>query len=72
MQKIFYVEDDENIRDLVLYALKSSGFDGRGFENGSAFFDIVTKEIPDLVLLDIMLPDEDGLAVLKSLRRMPG
>ncbi len=69
MQKIFYVEDDENIRDLVLYALKSSGFDGRGFENGSAFFDIVTKEIPDLVLLDIMLPDEDGLAVLKSLRQ---
>lgn len=69
MQTIFYIEDDENIRELVLYALKSAGFASRGFENSRAFFDTVTEEMPDLVLLDVMLPDEDGVTVLKKLRR---
>jgi len=69
MKKVFYVEDDENIREIVLYALKSGSFDGRGFENSSAFFEAAKKEMPDLVLLDIMLPDEDGLAILKKIRK---
>src|SRR5690554_1344307 len=69
MQKIFYVEDDENIRELVLYALKSSGFNAEGFENSRSFFDALAEETPDLVLLDIMLPDEDGIGVLKQLKQ---
>ena len=69
MKKIFYVEDDENIRDLVIYALKSSGFESSGFEDSRAFFDAVKEEPPDLLLLDVMLPDEDGIAILKKLRQ---
>ena len=56
MEKIYCVEDDENIRELVLYALGSSGFQGKGFPDGQSFREAVAKELPDLVLLDIMLP----------------
>ncbi len=68
MIKIFVVEDDENIRELVLYALNGSGFEAVGFENGTELFEELSKNMPSLVLLDIMLPLEDGLSILKKLR----
>lgn len=68
MPKVFIVEDDENIRELVLYALKSSGFEAFGFENGRDFFGKMEIERPDLVILDIMLPGEDGISILKKIR----
>lgn len=68
---IFLVEDDDNIRELVIYTLQSVGFQARGFENGKAFFDTLSTEKPRLILLDIMLPDEDGLKILKKLRANP-
>ncbi|MDF2535744.1 MAG: DNA-binding response regulator [Bacillales bacterium] len=68
MPKIFIVEDDENIRELVLYALKSVDFEAFGFENGKDFFQKMENEIPDLVILDIMLPGEDGISILKQIR----
>jgi two-component system alkaline phosphatase synthesis response regulator PhoP len=69
MSKIFIVEDDENIRELVLYALKSSGFETVGFEKGSDFFRRLKTELPHLIILDIMLPDEDGISILKKIKR---
>jgi len=70
MQKIFIVEDDENIRELVIYALNSNRYEAEGFETGREFFDALDKsnEAPALVLLDIMLPETDGLEILKKLR----
>lgn len=65
---IYYVEDDTNIRELVVYALKTSGFQVVGFENASEFYRKMKEQLPDLILLDIMLPDEDGVSVLKRLR----
>jgi two-component system alkaline phosphatase synthesis response regulator PhoP len=67
-QLIFIVEDDDNIRELVEYALGSSGYKATGFPQGKDFFAAVDEEIPDLILLDIMLPEEDGLSILKRLR----
>ena len=71
MQKIFILEDDENIREIVIYALRSAGFEAAGFETGTEFFREIEKnpDAPDLLLLDIMLPEEDGLTILKKLRR---
>ncbi len=70
MPRVFIIEDDEDIRELVLYALSSAGFSAEGFENGRDFFGALESEacIPDLVLLDIMLPGEDGLTILKRMR----
>ena len=68
MHKIYIVEDDPNIRGIVSYALKSAGFLPQGFENGADFIAAVRKDPPALVLLDIMLPDEDGFAILKKLK----
>ena len=68
MPKIFIVEDDENIREIVIYALGSAGFAAGGFENGEEFFAAIETGLPSLVLLDIMLPEDDGLAILKRLR----
>lgn len=68
MSKIFYVEDDTNIRELVEYTLKSSGFSVKGFELAESFFEKLKVEKPDLILLDIMLPDKDGVSILKELR----
>ena len=65
---VFYVEDDENIRDLTLYALRQAGFEGRGFPDADAFFAACEAQVPDLVLLDIMLPGTDGLVILAQLR----
>jgi len=68
MRKVFVVEDDESIREIVIYALSSAGYEVRGFENGEDFFTELRKTRPSLVLLDIMLPGEDGLTILKKLR----
>lgn len=68
MPLVFYVEDDENIRDLTLYALRQAGFEGRGFPDAEAFFAACREAAPDLVLLDIMLPGTDGLGILAQVR----
>lgn len=66
---IYLVEDDENIRELVVYTLNNSGFEAKGFHDAKSFWAQMDKKIPDLLLLDIMLPDEDGLSILKKLRQ---
>jgi two-component system alkaline phosphatase synthesis response regulator PhoP len=68
---IYLVEDDSNIREFVLYALQGQNMEARGFERPSAFFSALEKQTPDLVLLDLMLPEEDGISVLKRIRRTP-
>lgn len=68
---IYLVEDDDSIRELVVYTLKSQGFDARGFGRPSLFWKAMEKEQPALLLLDIMLPEEDGISVLKKLRIRP-
>ena len=65
---IYLVEDDNSIRELVLYTLNSSGLEAEGFDRPSAFWQAMERQTPDLVILDIMLPEEDGLAILKRLR----
>lgn len=65
---IFCVEDDSSIRELMLYALRASGFQTAGFGSAEEFWNAMKKEKPELILLDIMLPDEDGISVLKKLR----
>lgn len=65
---IYLVEDDDSIRELVLYTLHTTGFEAEGFRNATDFWQALEKELPQLVLLDIMLPDEDGLHILKRLR----
>lgn len=68
---IYYVEDDTNIRDLIVYALKQAGFEAAGFTCGRDFFKACDEKTPDLVLLDIMLPEMDGLEILRELRSLP-
>ena len=65
---IFYVEDDDNIRELVIYTLTQMNLPCKGFANGTAFRTAMAAELPDLILLDVMLPDEDGLSLLRFLR----
>ncbi len=65
---IYYVEDDDNIRELVVYALQQMGLPCQGFPSGVEFRQALEKEVPQLVLLDIMLPGEDGLSLLKFVR----
>lgn len=65
---IYCVEDDTAIRELMVYTLKASGFEARGFADAKDFWDAVDSEVPNLVLLDIMLPGEDGITVLEKLR----
>lgn len=65
---IYCVEDDGNIRDLVVYTLETAGLTARGFEDGAPFFKALAEELPELVLLDIMLPGEDGMQILKKLK----
>lgn len=71
MQSVYIVEDDANIREIELFALKNSGYDAVGFECASDFFTGIENVKPSLILLDIMLPDEDGISVLKKLRAEP-
>ena len=68
---IYIVEDDDNIRELEDYALRSGGFSAQSFAGGAAFFAACGESVPELVLLDIMLPEEDGLQILKQLRADP-
>ena len=65
---IYLLEDDESIRNFVEYALNNSGLESRGFEKPSDFWKGVDESIPALVILDVMLPEEDGLEVLKKIR----
>lgn len=65
---IYLLEDDDSIRKLVIYALQSQGYEAAGFERPSEFWHAVNRKLPELVLLDVMLPEEDGLSVLKKLR----
>ncbi|NLN41752.1 MAG: response regulator transcription factor [Clostridiales bacterium] len=71
MYRIYCVEDDENIRELIVYALRSSGFEAVGFEDGNEFSNALSVSTPDLILLDIMLPGEDGLQILERIRKNP-
>ena len=68
MALIYIVEDDENIREIEMFALKNAGYEVQGFENASAFHTRLKEKMPALVILDIMLPDEDGLSIVKKLR----
>ena len=65
---IYYVEDDRNIRELVVYALCSSGLAAEGFAEAGEFWEALRQAKPELVLLDIMLPGQDGVSILKELR----
>lgn len=69
---VYYVEDDENIRQLVLYALTQSGIRAEGQPDDTAFRAACAKSIPDVVVLDIMLPEVDGLEILRRIRSTPG
>lgn len=69
--KIWCIEDDENINNLVTYALQSAGYEARGFSDFRRFSSRMAREMPDLVILDIMLPDTDGMEILKQLRSNP-
>ena len=68
---IYCVEDDASIRDIEVYTLRSTGFDAEGFVDGAAFFSALEKELPSLVILDVMLPGEDGVSILKKLKASP-
>jgi len=65
---IYFVEDDNSIRKLVLYSLTSAGLEAEGFARPSAFWAAMERQIPQVILLDIMLPEEDGISILKRLR----
>lgn len=65
---IYCVEDDNAIRDLMLYTLEASGYHAQGFPDSAGFWQALSREKPELILLDIMLPGEDGIAILKKLR----
>ncbi len=65
---IYLLEDDDSIRNFVLYTLKNTGFEAEGFEHPGAFWKGMEEQIPDLLLLDIMLPEEDGIEILRKLR----
>lgn len=68
---IYIVEDDKNIREIEMFTLKNSGYAVEEFENAKSFFSKTAEKVPDLVLLDIMLPDMDGLEIVKKLRSRP-
>lgn len=65
---IFCVEDDNSIRDLMIYTLRSAGFEAEGFSDGTGLLDALRTQTPQLIMLDIMLPGEDGISILKRLR----
>ncbi|MBE6932768.1 MAG: response regulator transcription factor [Ruminococcaceae bacterium] len=65
---IWCVEDDSSIRDIEVYALTSTGFEARGFEDGDSFWNALQTEQPELVILDVMLPGKDGVTLLKMMK----
>lgn len=69
---IYCVEDERNIRELIVYTLATSGFEARGFADGAQFFQGMSEQEPELILLDIMLPGEDGMEILNKLKSNPG
>ena len=69
---IYYVEDDKNIRELALYALSQAGIEAEGMSDDAEFRAACARRLPDVVILDIMLPGVDGLEILKRIRRTPG
>lgn len=66
---IYIVDDDRSIMELIAYTLRNTGFQAEGFESGAQMFAALDKHIPQLILLDIMLPGEDGISILKKLRK---
>ena len=68
---IYCVEDDSSIRELMVYTLQASGFEACGFQDAADFWDMMKEKKPELVILDIMLPGEDGISILKKLRTSP-
>ena len=68
---IWCVEDDASIRDIEVYALRSSGFEARGFEDGAEFWEAAQVELPELVVLDVMLPGIDGIELLRRMKASP-
>lgn len=68
MKLVYCLEDDEGIRELVSCALKSGGYEPVGFGTAKQFFEQIQKELPELIILDIMLPDENGISILKKLK----
>lgn len=68
---IFCVEDDKSIRDLMIYTLASVGYEAEGFASGKELFEALSTKSPQLIMLDIMLPEEDGLSILKKLKNDP-
>ena len=68
---IYCVEDDLSIRELMLYTLRASGFEAMGFGNGQELFEALNRQLPRLILLDIMLPGMDGMEILRKLRQNP-
>lgn len=65
---IYCIEDDNGIRDLIVYTLTASGFEAKGFANSTEFWSAIKEGTPNLILLDIMLPNEDGISILKKIR----
>ncbi len=68
---IYFIEDDNNIRELVVYTLNNAGIEAVGFGLPSEFWKAVENKTPSMIMLDIMLPEEDGLSILKKLRKLP-
>lgn len=68
---IWCVEDDASIRDIEVYALQSTGYEAQGFEDGASFLEALKTQKPELVVLDVMLPGEDGIELLRHLRQNP-
>lgn len=70
-EMIYCVEDEQNIRELLIYTLEATGFRAKGFSNGKELWEALKQEMPDLILLDIMLPGEDGYSILRKLKDFP-
>ena len=68
---IWCVEDDASIRDIEVYALQSTGFEAKGFEDGQEFWNALQAETPELVVLDVMLPGLDGITLLRRMKSSP-